>query len=250
MIAIRNLKEIDSLKMSSLMVARTISKVKEYAKIGVSLDELNDLAHDFILSQNAKPSFKGLYGFPKSICLSVNEVVIHGIPSSYRLQDGDILGVDVGVEYNGWYGDAAETFAIGSATLQDNKLMDCSKDALMYAVDNIRVGMRFKELSYLIQDFILSRGFVPLRGFCGHGIGKRPHEQPEIPNFIDTPCNGGPKIKNGMVFCVEPMICNTSGNFKILDDKWSVVSDDGMNGSHHEHTLAIIDNKATILSKE
>lgn len=249
-IAIRNLKEIESLRIASKIVAQTINQVKANAKIGVSLEYLDEIAADFIASHNAKPSFKGLYGFPKSICLSVNSVIIHGIPDSYKLQNGDILGVDIGVEYNGWYGDAAVTFGIGEVDSNDEKLMQCSYDALMYAINNIKVGMRFKQLSALIEEFILSRGFVPLRGFCGHGIGSKPHEQPEIPNFIETSVMQGPKIKNGMVFCIEPMICNKSGNFKILSDNWAVVSEDGLNGSHHEHTIAIVDNKAVILSEE
>ena len=249
-IAIRNLKEIESLRYSNKIVAKTLNEVYKNAKAGVSLEELDYIADDFILRHNAKPSFKGLYGFPKSICLSVNNVIIHGIPDSYRLKDGDILGVDIGVECNGWYGDAAITFGIGKISNDDENLIKCSKDTLFYAIDNIKVGMRFKQLSFLIQDFILSKGYVPLRGFCGHGIGRKPHEEPEIPNYIDTSALQGPKIKNGMVFCIEPMICSKSGNYKILGNKWSVVSEDGLNGSHYEHTIAIVDNKVVILSEE
>ena len=249
-IAIRNLKEIESLRYPNNIVAKALNKVRDYAKVGVSLEELDLIANDFILSCNAKPSFKGLYGFPKSICLSVNNVIIHGIPDSYKLQNGDILGVDIGVEYDGWYGDTAITFGIGEISKDDECLISCSKEALLYAIDSIKSGMRFKQLSFLIQEFIISKGYVPLRGFCGHGIGRKPHEEPEIPNYIDTSAMQGPKIKNGMVFCIEPMICNKSGNYKILKDNWSVVSEDGLNGSHYEHTVAIIDNKAVILSEE
>lgn len=249
-IAIRNLKEIESLRYSNKIVAKTLNEVYKHSRAGVSLEELDAIADDFILKHNAKPSFKGLYGFPKSICLSVNDVIIHGIPDTYRLKDGDVLGVDIGVECNGWYGDAAITFGIGKISNDDENLIKCSKDSLLYAIDNIKVGMRFKQLSALIQDFILSKGYVPLRGFCGHGIGRKPHEEPEIPNYIDTSAMQGPKIKNGMVFCIEPMICNKSGNYKILENKWSVVSEDGLNGSHYEHTIAIVDNKAVILSEE
>lgn len=249
-IAIRNLKEIESLRYPNNIVAKALNKVRDYAKVGVSLEELDLIANDFILSCNAKPSFKGLYGFPKSICLSVNNVIIHGIPDSYKLQNGDILGVDIGVEYDGWYGDAAITFGIGEISKDDECLISCSKEALLYAIDSIKSGMRFKQLSFLIQEFIISKGYVPLRGFCGHGIGRKPHEEPEIPNYIDTSAMQGPKIKNGMVFCIEPMICNKSGNYKILKDNWSVASEDGLNGSHYEHTVAIIDNKAVILSEE
>lgn len=249
-IAIRNLKEIALLQKPNSIVAKTLKLVKDCAKVGVSLEELDKIADDFISSNNAKASFKGLYGFPKSICLSVNNVIIHGIPNSYKLKEGDILGVDIGAECNGWYGDGAITFGIGKISNIDEKLIACSYNTLLNAIDNIRVGMRFKELSRILEESIISYGFVPLRGFCGHGIGSRPHEEPEIPNFIDTDVMQGPKIKNGMVFCLEPMVCQKSGKPKILNDKWSVVSEDELNGSHYEHTIAVIDNKAVILTIE
>ncbi|RDU64134.1 type I methionyl aminopeptidase [Helicobacter sp. MIT 14-3879] len=248
-IAIRNIKEIDLLRKSNSIVAQSLQKVKEYAKVGVSLNDLDKIADDFILSFGAKPSFKGLYGFPKSICLSVNDVIIHGIPSDYKLKKGDILGVDIGVEYGGWYGDGAITFGIDEINKVDEKIIKCSYDTLLNAINSIRVGMRFKELSFILQSNIESFGFVPLKGFCGHGIGKKPHEEPEIPNFIESSVMQGPKIKNGMVFCIEPMVCQTNGNPKILNDKWSVVSEDRLNGSHYEHTIAIVDNKAIILTE-
>lgn len=249
-IAIRNNKEIESLRHVSKIVAKAINEVKKNAKEGVSLEALDKIADNFILSHNSKPSFKGLYGFPKSICLSVNQVIIHGIPDSYKLKNGDILGIDIGAECDGWYGDSATTIGIGQVSADNKKLMSCSYDTLMHAISNIKVGMRFKELSALIESFIKARGFVPLKGFCGHGIGRKPHEEPEIPNFIETSSTQDLKIKNGMVFCIEPMICHTSGNPKILSNKWSVVSEDGLNGSHHEHEVAIIDNKVVILSQE
>lgn len=248
-IALRSKKEIDLLHRSNIIVARALQEVKKNAKIGINLEELDKIAEDFILSSDARPSFKGLYGFPKAICLSVNSVIIHGIPNSYKLKNGDILGVDIGVECGGWYGDGAITFEIGNIQDSDKKLISVSSFVLDSAIEQIKIGMRFKELSGILQELIIDSGFVPLRGFCGHGIGRKPHEEPEIPNFIDTSIMQGPKIKNGMVFCIEPMICQKSGKPKILDDKWSVVSEDGLNGSHHEHTIAMIDNKAVVLSQ-
>lgn len=250
MISIKTYDEIECIRNSSRIVFNTLELVKSNAKIGVSLNDLDSIADEFITKLNAKASFKGLYGFPKSICLSVNEVVIHGIPTDYKLKDGDILGVDIGVEYNGWYGDAAITFGIGDISANDNSLINASFDILNEAISIIEVDMYFKQLSKIIQNLIISKGFVPLLGFCGHGIGNKPHELPDIPNFVTNDIMKGPKIKNGMVFCIEPMICQKSGNPVILSDKWSVVSEDGLNGSHHEHTVAIIDNKAIILSRE
>lgn len=249
-IAIRNKREIDLMRKPNNIVAKALNLVRESAKDGISLNELDKIAEDFITSQGAKPSFKGLYGFPKAICLSVNEVIIHGIPDSYKLKNGDILGVDIGVECNGWFGDGAITFGVGDISDADKKVIDCSKRTLLSAIDNLKVGMRFKELSKFLEDSILAQGFVPLLGFCGHGIGTRPHEEPEIPNFLESPeCKQGPKIRNGMVFCIEPMVCQKNGTPKILDNKWSVVAEDGLNGAHYEHTIAMIDSKPIILTE-
>ena len=249
-IAIRQPREIELLKSANKIVAQALNLVKAYAKVGVTLEELDSLAADFIAKEGARASFKGLYGFPKSICLSVNDIVIHGIPDSYALKNGDILGVDIGVEYRGYFGDAAITVGVGEVSQNDERLIACAYDSLIHAIKNIKVGMRFKELSAVIEEFILARGFIPLRGFCGHGIGTQPHEDPQIPNYVESDIRQGPKIKNGMVFCIEPMICNKSGEFEILEDKWSVATKDGLNGSHYEHTVAIIADRAVILSEE
>ncbi|BCD59512.1 MULTISPECIES: type I methionyl aminopeptidase [unclassified Nitratiruptor] len=250
-IAIRKPAEIEKLRKANIIVAKTLNYLKEKCQPGVSLKELDQMGEEYIRSLGARPSFKGLYGFPASVCTSVNEVIIHGIPTDYRLQEGDIVGLDIGTELDGWYGDAAITVGVGAVSKKDEELINVAKDTLYYAIDIIKAGMRFKELSYEIEKYIRSRGYVPLHGFCGHGIGRKPHEEPEIPNYLEhgSP-KSGPKIKNGMVFCLEPMICQKLGTPKILEDKWSVVSEDGLRGSHYEHTVAIINNKAEILSKE
>jgi methionyl aminopeptidase len=209
------------------------------------------MGEDYISSLDARAAFKGLYGFPAGVCTSLNRVVIHGTPSNTVIKEGDILGLDIGIEKDGWYGDAAITMPIGKISKEDERLIACSYDTLFHAIDIIKPGMRFKELSLEMENFILQSGYVPLRGFCGHGIGRKPHEEPEIPNYLDgNNPKQGPKIKNGMVFCLEPMICQKSGTAVILDDKWSVVSEDGLRGSHYEHTVAVIDGKAEILSVE
>lgn len=243
--------EIDSLRKSNLIVARALKKAKSLAKVGVSLLELDSEIEEFILSSDARPSFKGLYGFPNSACLSLNSVIIHGIPSDYKLKEGDILGIDIGVEKEGWYGDAAITVGIGDITHQDQKLIECAYQSLKEAILEIHHGMHFKELSALLGEIIHQKGMVPLRDYCGHGIGRSPHESPQIPNYLDYgKAKSGEKIRNGMVFCIEPMICQKSGEALILDDGWSVVSKDGLNTSHYEHAIAVIGGKAEILSKE
>jgi len=249
-IALRKKDELNKLQVASSIVAKTLNYLQENITVGMSLKEIDAMGEEYIRSLGAEPSFKGLYGFPASVCTSLNEVCIHGVPTDVKVQEGDILGLDLGTKINGFYGDGAVTIPIGNISKEDEKLIACAKDALYYAIDNIKVGMRFKELTALLEKFILDRGYVPLREFCGHGIGKKPHEEPNIPNYLEGKINQGPKIKNGMVFCIEPMVCQKSGKPIVWEDKWSVVSEDGLKTSHYEHTVAIIDNNAVILTKE
>lgn len=248
-ITIKKPQDIEKLAFSNNLVAKTLNYLKQHTKAGMSLLEVNKLGEDFIYSHNSKPAFKGLYGFPAGVCTSLNQVVIHGIPDGTILKEGDILGLDIGVEKDGWYGDAAMTIPVGKISKEDESLINCSKDTLEYAISIIKDGMRFKELSYAIELFIKEKGYVPLKGFCGHGIGRAPHEDPQILNYLEgNNPKQGPKIKNGMVFCIEPMICQKDGDPVILEDKWSVVSKDGLNTSHYEHTVAVVGGKARILS--
>jgi methionyl aminopeptidase len=248
-IALRKSDEINKLRAANKIVGGALELLRNNTKVGISLKELDAMAEDYIRSHGAKPSFKGLYGFPNAVCTSLNQVIIHGIPTDYRLQEGDVIGYDIGTELEGYFGDAAITVPVGSISQEDEELIACAKDTLDYAISEIKEGMRFKELSLLIEKFIKSRGFVPLHSFCGHGIGKKPHEEPEIPNYLDgKDAKAGPKIKNGMVFCLEPMICQKDSKPIILENKWDVVSADGLRGSHYEHTVAVINGKAEILS--
>lgn len=249
-ISLKNKDEIEKLYKANQIVAQTLQHLKETIKPSMTLLEIDAIGERFLRSLGATPSFKGLYGFSGSVCTSVNGVIIHGVPTDYALQEGDIIGLDVGSNLDGFFGDAAVTIPVGKISDSDAALIACAKDTLYHAIDIIKPGMRFKELSAEIEKFIHSQGYVPLTGFCGHGIGKKPHEEPEIPNYLEhgSP-KSGPKIKNGMVFCLEPMICQKLGTPKILDDKWSVVSEDGLNTSHYEHTVAVVDNKAKILSE-
>ena len=248
-IALRKPQEIDTLRAANKIVGGALELLAQNTKPGMTLKELDAMAEDYIRSHGAKPSFKGLYGFPNAVCTSVNEVIIHGIPSDYKLQEGDIVGYDIGTEYEGYFGDGAISVGVGKISQEDEALIACAKDALYYAIENIKEGMRFKEISLILEEFITSRGYVPLRDFCGHGIGKRPHEEPQIPNYLEggNP-KAGPKVKNGMVFCIEPMICQQKAKPIILENGWDVVSTDGLRGSHYEHTVAVVGGKAEILS--
>ncbi|MDF1875038.1 type I methionyl aminopeptidase [Sulfurimonas sp. SAG-AH-194-I05] len=248
-IALRKPAEIKKLRAANKIVGGALELLQANTRVGASLKDLDAMAEDYIRAAGAKPSFKGLYGFPNAVCCSLNEVIIHGIPTDYKLQEGDVIGYDIGTELDAYFGDAAVSVPVGIVTDEDLALIACAKDTLYHAIGEIRQGMRFKELSLIMEKFIQSRGFVPLHNFCGHGIGKKPHEEPEIPNYLDgKDPKAGPKIKNGMVFCLEPMVCQKESRPVILDNKWDVVSADGLRGSHYEHTVAIINGKAEILS--
>jgi methionyl aminopeptidase len=248
-IALRKKDEITKLRAAGEIVGKTLQYLQENIQPGMTLYEIDQMGESYLRSLGAEPSFKGLYGFTGSVCTSLNEVCIHGVPSTLVVKEGDVLGLDIGSKLDGYYGDAAITMPIGKVSNADLELIACSKDALYHAIESIRVGMRFKELTKILEDFIVSRGFVPLRDYCGHGIGTKPHDEPNIPNYLEGKPNQGPKIKNGMVFCLEPMVCQKSGNPLLLEDKWSVVSEDGLRTSHYEHQVAVVDGKAVILTQ-
>ena len=249
-IALRSKKDIEGLKAANKLVAQTLDLIRSSVTVGSTTNQMATVAEEFIVSNGGRCSFKGLYTppFPGAICTSVNEVIIQGIPDDVPLKEGDIVGFDVGVELNGWYGDAAITVPIGKVAEKDEDLISAAKSVLLNSIKEIKSGMRFKELSAILEDGIVSSGFVPLRGYCGHGIGRLPHEEPSILNYVEGRKDQGPKIKDGMVFCIEPMLCQKSGESKLLADRWSVVSVDGLNGSHYEHTVAIVGGKAEILT--
>ena len=248
-IAIRKPDEIAKLKRAGEIVGKTLEYLQNLVKPGMTLKEIDTLGEAYIREHGAVPSFKGLYGFTGSVCTSLNEVCIHGVPDDTVIKDGDILGLDIGTKLDGYYGDAAITMAVGTISALDQALIDCAKGALYHAIDSIREGMRFKELTKILENYITEAGFVPLRDYCGHGIGTKPHDEPNIPNYLEGKTNQGPKIKNGMVFCLEPMVCQKSGQPMVLDDKWSVVSDDRLRSAHYEHQVAVVDGKAVILTE-
>jgi methionyl aminopeptidase len=247
-IPLRKPKEIAKLKAAGEIVGNTLQYLQNIIKPGMTLKEIDTLGEKYIREQGAEPSFKGLYGFTGSVCTSLNNVCIHGVPDDTVVKEGDILGLDIGTKLDGYYGDAAITMPIGEVSKEDLELIACSKDALYHAIESIKVGMRFKELTKILEDFITERGYVPLRNYCGHGIGTKPHDEPSIPNYLEGKPKQGPKIKNGMVFCLEPMVCQKSGEAVLLEDEWSVVSEDNLRTSHYEHQVAVVDGKAVILT--
>jgi len=248
-IAIRKPNEIAKLKAAGEIVGKTLQYLQNLIQPGMTLSEIDALGEAYVRKHGAEPSFKGLYGFTGSVCTSLNRVCIHGVPDDTIIQEGDVLGLDIGTKLDGYFGDAAITMAVGKIATEDQALIDCAKGALYHAIEYIRDGMRFKELSKLLEDYITEAGYVPLRDYCGHGIGTKAHDEPNIPNYVEGKPNQGPKIKNGMVFCLEPMVCQKSGTPILLEDKWSVISDDYLKTAHYEHQVAVIDGKAVILTE-
>ncbi|MAT57998.1 MAG: type I methionyl aminopeptidase [Ignavibacteriae bacterium] len=252
MILIKSKKELDFIKESCRIVGETLQLVKGYAKPGVSTLELDKIAEDYIRINSGIPAFKGYsqagsFDFPGSICSSIDDEVVHGIPSDRILQEGEILSVDVGVEKNGYFGDAALSIAIGNISDEKKKLMDVTEKSLYLGIEQAVPGNRIGAISETIQKYVESNGFSIVRDLCGHGVGKYLHEEPQIPNFGKR--NSGAIIKNGMTVAIEPMV--NLGTWKVIvaDDGWTILTADSLPSAHFEHTIAIIDNKPEILTK-
>lgn len=252
MVLIKTKKEIDYIKESCLIVAEVLQLMKRYAKPGVTTIELDKIAEDYILSNNARPAFKGYsqagsFDFPGSICSSIDDEVVHGIPGNRVLKDGEILSVDVGVEKNNFYGDAALTVAIGEISTEKKKLIDSTEKSLYLGIEQAVPGNRIGDVAFAIQSKVESDGFSVVRDLCGHGVGKFLHEDPQIPNYGRK--GTGSLLKNGMTIAIEPMI--NLGTFKVTVDQdgWTVRTADGLPSAHFEHTIAIIDGKPEILTK-
>jgi len=248
MIYIRNSREIELLRNSASIVAEALNKIGPRIKPGISTEELDKETEEFILSKGGRPAFKGFHGFPASTCISINDEVVHGIPGSRKLQSGDIVSIDIGVQLNGYYGDAAKTFAVDEVSEDKKRLMKITQESLYFGIDAAQEGHRLSDISHAIQTYVEAAGFSVVRELVGHGIGKEMHEEPQIPNYGEP--NQGPRLKAGMVFAIEPMVNMGSYEVKTLSDNWTVVTSDGLPSAHFEHDIVINGNKAEILSKE
>jgi len=246
MIIIKSPREIEQLKKSNTMVAEIFEKLKTMIAPGITTKELDQVAEEYILSKGAQPAFKGYRGFPATLCISINEEVVHGIPSQRRLKEGDIVSLDVGVNFVGYYGDAALTLPVGEVDPEAKKLLGVTEKALYIGIEKAKVGNRLFDISYAIQRWVESQGFSVVRDFVGHGIGKDLHEEPQVPNF-GAP-HQGPRLEKGMVFALEPMVNEGTFEVRVLPDGWTVVTADGKRSAHFEHTIAITDDGAEILS--
>ncbi|MCR1952166.1 MULTISPECIES: type I methionyl aminopeptidase [unclassified Clostridium] len=246
MIIIKNNKEIDLMRSAGKIVAETLLLVEEKVRPGITTAEIDRIAEEFITKHGAKPSFKGLYGFPASLCISVNEQVVHGIPGGYVLKDGDIVSVDCGAYLNGFHGDAARTFAVGNVSEEANKLIKVTEQSFFKGIEYAKVGNRLTDISHGIQSYIEASGFAVVRDFVGHGIGRVVHEDPDVPNFGKP--GRGPKLVQGMALAIEPMVNSGSYKVKTLNDDWTVVTSDGSLSAHYENTIVILPDGPEILT--
>lgn len=246
MIIIKSDMEIEFMKSAGKVVADTLAMIEAVIKPGITTAEIDKLAEEFILKQGATPSFKGYGGFPASICASINDEVIHGIPRNRVLNEGDIISIDCGAILNGFHGDAARTFPVGNVSKEAEQLIAVTKESFFQGVEKALVGNRLTDISAAIQKYAEGFGYSVVRDFVGHGIGRSMHEDPQVPNYGTA--GRGPKLNHGMVIAIEPMINIGTHNVKVKSDGWTVVTRDGKLSAHYENTVAILDNGPEILT--
>lgn len=246
MIILKSRDEIEKIRTSSLIAAGILQKLGELVKPGIKTKYFDEMAARFINEEGCISAFKGYNGFPSQLCVSVNDVVVHGIPNDYCIKEGDIVSIDVGVLKNGYYGDVAATFGAGKISKEDERLIRISEEALLKSIEKARPGNRLFDISHEIETTAKNAGFSVVRDFVGHGIGQEMHEDPQVPNF-GIP-HTGPLLKNGMVLAIEPMINKGTHKVVVNRDGWTVRTKDGQKSAHFEHTVAILDSGPEILS--
>lgn len=247
MIIIKSPREIELIRTSSRIVVDTINYIEKMIQPGIDTLAIDEAIDDFIRSRGAIPAFKGYRGFPASACISIDDEVVHGIPGKRKLKAGQIVSIDIGVEYQSYFGDAAKTFVLGNIPEQTKKLVRVTREALYKGIEAAKVGNRLSDISHSIQANVEQAGFSVVRDLVGHGVGRRLHEDPQIPNY-GAP-RQGPRLKPGMVLAIEPMV--NMGSYQVYfdsNDKWTVRTEDGMPSAHFEHTIAITSNGVDILT--
>ncbi len=246
MIILKSREEIELMRESALSVSRTLGLIAKEIKPGVTSIYLDKLAEEFIRDNGGKPLFKGMYDFPNTLCMSLNASVVHGIPNDKPLMEGDIISVDCGVLKNGYCGDHAYTFSVGEIKPEVRKLLDVTLECLYLGIEQFKTGNRIGDIGFAIQSHAEKNGYGVVRELVGHGLGKKLHEDPEVPNYGKR--GDGPKLKDGMVLAIEPMINMGTKNIKQLKDGWTILTADGLPSAHFEHDVAMIDGKPEILS--
>ncbi len=246
MIVYKSREEIEKIRQSNQIVARILEEMKPLIKPGIQTWELDDYAERRCRELGALPAFKGYRGFPASLCTSINEEIVHGIPSSRKLKEGDIISLDFGTNYKGFYGDAAVTYPVGEVSLRTKELIETAERAFFNGIERMKEGQRISDISFAIQSYVESQRFSVIRSFVGHGIGFALHEEPQVPNF-GIP-GRGPKIKPGLVLAIEPMIAVGDWRIEVLADDWTAVTRDRSLSAHFEHTVALTEDGLEILS--
>jgi methionyl aminopeptidase len=247
MILLKSLQEIAKMEVANRIVAEILEGVKEKVQPGIETRELDELAEEMCRQRRVKPAFKGYRGYPRSICVSVNEEVVHGIPGPRRLKAGDVVSLDFGVKYDGFYGDAAITVGVGEVGEKARALIAATEESLYAGIAQVKAGRRLSDISYAVQTVVEGAGFGVIREFVGHGIGRSLHEAPQIPNF--GPPGQGPTMQVGMTFAIEPMTSMGSWQVRILQDGWTAITQDGSWAAHFEHSVALTENGVLILSR-
>ncbi|KKB27071.1 Methionine aminopeptidase [Mycoplasmopsis meleagridis] len=247
MISIKSEEEIAKITKSCQILAEVKKILWDFIRPGVSLKDLDSIAFNEIVKRNALPAFKGLYGFPATACISVNDELIHGIPSAYVLKEGDLVSVDLGCTYQGYNSDSAFTKGVGKITQIDELLIKCSKEAFEKGLKAIKKGARIGDISNAIGNVIKKYNFYTPKEYTGHGIGLNVHEDPYVPN--EGKAHSGPLLRDGMVICIEPMVLQKNNQVKLKKDGWTVVSASGLNSAHYEHTVLIKNGKGIVLTK-
>lgn len=247
MIQIKTDEEIETMRESARLAAEVLLMIEPYVKPGVTTNRLNDLCHDFIVSHGAIPSPLNYRGFPKSICSSVNEEICHGIPSERKLRNGDIVNLDITTYLNGFHGDTSRTFYVGSPRKKNSRLVETCKETLQSAIKVVRPGAKLGDIGATIQNLAEGRGYSVVREFCGHGIGRNFHEDPQVLHLGEF--GEGIELKKGMVFTIEPMINEGNPDLEILSDKWTAVTQDGSVSAQFEHTIAVVEGGCEVLTR-
>ena len=246
MITIKSEREIELMRKAGMLVSLMHKFIKPYIKEGITTKELDKLCEEFIIGHDAVPSCKGYQGYPCTLCTSVNEVVVHGIPNDRKLKNGDIISIDVVIGYKGYQGDAAWTYAVGEIDDDKKYLMEHTEKSLYEGLKMVKSGNRIGDISYAIQKYAEEHNLGIVRELCGHGIGREMHEEPEVANF-GTP-NTGARLKPGMVICIEPMLTFGKRNVWVLEDEWTVVTQDNLPAAHYEHTVLVTEDGYEILT--
>ena len=246
MIPIKNERELEVMRQACKITAAARALAGEMVRPGVTTEEIDKAVHDFIVAQGAKPSFLNYQGYPASACISVNNVVIHGIPGGYKLKEGDIVSVDVGAFWKGFHGDCAATFACGRISPTAEKLISVTKQSFFEGLQFARQGHRVSDISHAVQSYVEKNGFSVVRAFVGHGVGEKLHEEPEVPNFGSP--GRGPRLIKGMTLAIEPMVNVGAYDVRVLKDRWTTVTADGSLSAHYENTVLITDGEPEILT--